>query len=212
MNEKALKFFSDMAQKENLTPMDVKLSKQNDFTEYDTNFILKYITADAELLDVGAGSGLIVNRLADKVAFIEAIEPFEAYSQFIVRSHKVRIVNTTIEEYAIAKQFDFVLCFGFCHYLNAQEARAFYEKFYHAVKKNGKIIVKNQFGVNEDVLVNNFSKENNAMYYSEYRTVEHEKELMAKAGFKIFAVTDIYPPECNRWDNTHYYAIVAEKE
>lgn len=212
MNEKALKFFSDMAQKENLTQMDVKLSKQNDFTEYDTNFILKHTTPDAELLDVGAGSGLIVNRLADKVAFIEAIEPFEAYSQFIVRSRKVRIVNTTIEEYAIAKQFDFVLCFGFCHYLNAQEARAFYEKFYHAVKKNGKIIVKNQFGVNEDVLVNNFSKENNAMYYAEYRTVEHEKKLLVQAGFKNFEVTDIYPPECNRWDNTHYYAIVAEKE
>lgn len=216
MNEKALKFFFDRAQKENITQMDVKLSKQNDFTEYDTNFILTYIyiytDESAELLDVGTGSGLIVNRLIDKAAFIEAIEPFEAYSQFITRSNKVHIVNTTVEEYTITKQFDLVLCFGFCHYLNAQEVSNFYKKFYHAVKPSGKIIVKNQFGVHEDVLINNFSKENNAMYYAEYRTVEHEKKLLTEAGFKNFEVVDIYPPECNRWDNTHFYAIVAEKE
>lgn len=163
-------------------------------------------------MDVGAGSGLIVNRLIDKAAFIEALEPIKAYSDFITRSEKIHIVNATIEEYTITKQFDFVLCFGFCHYLNTQEVSAFYKKFYHAVKPSGKIIVKNQFGVNEDVFINNFSEELQTMYYAEYRTVEHEKKLLAEAGFKNFEVVDIYPPECNRWDNTHYYAIAAEKE
>lgn len=212
MNEKALKFFTELAQKEHVSPNDVRLSKFNHFTEYDVDFIKKNVNVNSEVLDVGAGSGLIVNQIIESVKFIEALEPIKAYSDFITRSEKIHIVNATIEEYTITKQFDFVLCYGVMHYLNAEEAGAFYKKFYHAVKPSGKIIVKNQFGINEDVFINNFSEELQTMYYAEYRTVEHEKKLLAQAGFKNFEVVDIYPPECNRWDNTHYYAIAAEKE
>ena len=30
-------------------------------------------------------------------------------------------------------------------------------------------------------------------------------------GYKNIEIVDIYPPEANRWDNTHFYSIVAEK-
>ena len=30
-------------------------------------------------------------------------------------------------------------------------------------------------------------------------------------GFKNIEKFDIYPPEANRWNNTHFYAIIAEK-
>ncbi len=65
--------------------------------------------------------------------------------------------------------------------------------------------------MNEDVIINKYSEELKTIYYSEYRTVEKEKYLLAQAGFKNFEVFDIYPAECNRWDNTHFFAIVAEK-
>lgn len=211
MNNKALKFFADVAQKKNISQTAVKFSKKNDFTHYDADFILNFVDENSEILDVGSGTGLIVNKLYQHVKFIEAVEPFEAYSKFIVRSDKIHVVNVTADTYRIDRQFDFLLCFGFCQYLSSDEAGIFYKKFYQALKPNGKIIVKNQFGIKEDVLVDNFSEEIKAMYFSEYRTLEHEKCLLADAGFKNHQVCDIYPAECSHWENTHYYAIVAEK-
>lgn len=211
MNEKVLEFFAGLAQRENVSRTAVKFSDKNDFTSYDAEFILGFVSADSQLLDMGAGTGLIVNKLYDKVRYIEAVEPFDAYSRFIVRADNVHIVNATHETYTIRKQFDFLLCFGFCQYLNAREAGDFYKKFYHALKDGGKILVKNQFGVSEDVTVDSFSEEIKTVYFSEYRTLEHEQKLLSEAGFKHFEVIDIYPSECSRWDNTHYYAVVAEK-
>lgn len=211
MNEKALQFFADLAQRDTVSQTAVKFSDKNDFTQLDADFILRYASDTSQLLDIGSGTGLIVNKLYDKVQYIEAVEPFKTYSDFIVRADNVNIVNVTHETYRVEKVFDFVLCFGFSQYLNAEEAANFYKKFYHALKQGGKILVKNQFGVREDVLISRYSDEINAMYFSEYRTVDHEKKLLSEAGFAAFEVVDIYPPECSRWNNTHYYAIVAEK-
>ena len=56
-----------------------------------------------------------------------------------------------------------------------------------------------------------FFKELQSYYFSYYRDLEKEKELLKEIGFKIKQVVDIYPKEYNRWNNTHFYAIVCEK-
>ncbi len=42
--------------------------------------------------------------------------------------------------------------------------------------------------------------------------IEKEIELLKNIGFKNIETFDIYPPEANRWNNTHFYAIVGEKQ
>ena len=73
------------------------------------------------------------------------------------------------------------------------------------------IIIKNQFGVEETVEVAGYSEENKTNYYSQYRTIAKETEILEKVGFSNIKTYDIYPKKANRWDNTHFYALVATK-
>ena len=123
----------------------------------------------------------------------------------------MKIVNKTISEYSERVKFDLITCFAFVQYLDEQEAINFYKKYIKYLKPAGKIIVKNQFGVKEDVTISGFSSEMNKNYYSQYRYINKEVEILENCGYRNPKVFDIYPPQCNRWDNTHFYAIVAEK-
>jgi cyclopropane fatty-acyl-phospholipid synthase-like methyltransferase len=107
--------------------------------------------------------------------------------------------------------FDIITAFGTLHYFNEEEVIKLYRKYYPYIKEGGKIIVKQQFGVAEDVTVSGFSEELGKPYYSQYRYLEKEKQILLEAGFKNIEVSEIYPQDFNKWDNTHYWAIVGTK-
>lgn len=76
----------------------------------------------------------------------------------------------------------------------------------------GKIIIKNQFGIDKDVTINKYSTEQKAHYYSQYRHIDKEIKILKTLGYKNPTKFDIYPSEGNRWNNTHFYAIVASTD
>ena len=96
-------------------------------------------------------------------------------------------------------------------YMDEKEATSIYDKYIKYLSKNGKMIIKNQFGVHEDVIVEGFSEELQDNYFSHYRHLKKEIELLQSVGFNKIEVVDIYPSKCNRWENTHFYALVAAK-
>lgn len=96
------------------------------------------------------------------------------------------------------------------HYFNRDEAARIYVKYHSLLRDRGKFIIKNQFGVNEDVTVQGYSEELKQNYFAQYRSIETETTILKQAGFSHFEVVDIYPPEFNRWQNTHFYALIAE--
>lgn len=86
-----------------------------------------------------------------------------------------------------------------------------YKRYFCFLKQGGKLIIKNQFGVSDDVTVDGFSAEQQKYYYAQYRHIDKEISILNKIGYKAMNVFDIYPSEANRWPNTHFYAIVANK-
>ena len=211
MNTNALNFFDKMANSDKLSPSSVKMAKNSDFTDMDTAFIRKYTDNNSTILDLGSGTGLIVNKLYPYVKNIVAVEPFSQFTQYIVENEKIQIVNCDTASFASDKKFDAILLFGVMNYMNEEEAASIYAKYINYLSENGKMIIKNQFGVSEDVTVAGFSEELQDNYYSQYRHIDKEIKLLHQAGFKNVEVTDIYPKECNRWDNTHFYALVATR-
>ncbi|MDR2835050.1 MAG: class I SAM-dependent methyltransferase [Bacteroidales bacterium] len=210
-NKKALDFFCDMSLHSDKGAQSVKLAGANDFTQYDTTFIMKYACKNTDLLDLGSGTGLIINKIFDKVDKITVVEPFVGFTKYIVKSENINIYNQTILEYNPDRQFDLITIFGVMHYFNEQETTAIYKKYYPFLKTGGKLIIKNQFGVKEDVIVDGYSEEQKKNYFAHYRHICKEEKILEMIGYKNIKVIDIYPPECNRWKNTHFYAIVAEK-
>lgn len=209
-NKEALDFFKNMAETTN-DSKSVKLAHVSDFTQLDADFILDHVTKDSDILDLGSGTGLIVNKIYDKVRHITAVEPFSSFTRFIVDSTNVQILNETFEEMKLNRQYDAITIFGTMHYFNEEEAIDIYKKCFPALREGGVLIVKNQFGVEEDVTVSGYSEEQKCNYFAQYRFVNKEVKILTDLGFHSPEVVDIYPAEANRWDNTHFYAIVVKK-
>ncbi len=209
-NEYSLSFFANLA-KNNPDEKSVKITSISDFSDKDADFLLSFSNAETEILDLASGSGLIINKIFEKVKHITAIEAFEQFSRFIKKNKSITIVNQDIMLFDSKFKFDLVTMFGVVQYFNESEIIRIYNKYQENLKEKGKLIIKNQFGVKEDVIVNGYSDELKTNYYSEYRHIDKEVRLLESVGFKHTEIFDIYPPECNRWENTHFYAIVAGK-
>ena len=209
-NKQALEYWQTMAAS-NPDEKVAKVNPANDYTETDANFILRYANGNSEILDLASGTGLIINRLYDKVSHIDAVELFSDFSKFIKATPRISVFNQDITQYETDKRYDIVTMFGVVSYFNQEEIEKIYCKYFALIKQGGKLIVKNQFGVKEDVNVSGFSEELQRNYFSQYRHLDKEIKILEGVGFRNIEVIDIYPPECNRWDNTHFYAIVAEK-
>jgi cyclopropane fatty-acyl-phospholipid synthase-like methyltransferase len=209
-NKQSLNFFENLA-KNNPDEKSVKITKVSDFSELDSNFIQKFTTADSEVLDLASGSGLIINKFYKQVKRIVAVEAFSEFSKFIIDSPNVEIVINDITKFESSEKFDLITMFGIVQYFNEIEIKAIYYKYFHYLKPGGKFIIKNQFGVKEDVIINGYSEELKTDYFSNYRFIGKENQILQSIGFQNIEVFDIYPPECNRWENTHFYALIASK-
>lgn len=207
-NKKSLTYWQSKAES-NPTIKASKVSDINDFSDYDRDFILNYADENAKILDLAAGTGITLNKYYDKVKFITAVEKFKQFSDFIVKSSNIEVINSDIMLFESECTYDLILMFGVTHYFNRAESEFLYKKYKKVLNKNGKLIIKHQFGLKEDVTVEGYSEELKCNYFSQYRHIDAEAELLKSIGFKTIEVIDIYPKECNRWENTHFYAIVA---
>ncbi len=207
MNEKALGFFKELAKSPKQE--SVKLAANTDYSDLDSKFILKYANQQSSLLDLGSGSGLIVNRLYPFVNSITCIECIEPFTQFIHKSKNITIEHCDLLKFESDRKFDIITAFGVMHYMNEQESIKIYSKYREFLKPNGKFIIKNQFGIKETINVSGYSEEQKRDYYSQYRYIEWEKQTLQDLDFQSIEICDYYPKEANRWENTHFYAIVA---
>ncbi|MBP5456266.1 MAG: class I SAM-dependent methyltransferase [Paludibacteraceae bacterium] len=192
------------------SPLASKLNKANDFSQYDADFIMKYANSNTSVLDLASGTGLAINKYYQKVKKIVAVEKYEQFSKFITQANNIIVHNTDIISFDTEEKFDIINMFGIIQYFNATEIASIYKKYRGKLKSGGKALIKGQFGTETDVTIEGFSKELNTNYYSEYRTIKKECSLLKEAGFSKIEVVDIYPASCNRWTNTHFYALVAE--
>ena len=160
-NDEALGFFSNLAtSKPDEKTCKITKNGASDFTDIDAKFIAKYLKSGSCILDLGSGSGLTVNKLSKNSDInIVAVEAFKEFSHYIKEKENVEVVNADIRNFITDKKFDLISFFGIMHYFNEEEANGIYNKYVKYLKPNGYFIVKNQFGVKEDVVVSGFSQE-----------------------------------------------------
>lgn len=209
-NDKALKFYKEMSIN-NPDKFSTKNLKLNDHSDIDAEFLSKYLTPGTDLLDIGSGTGLLIEKIYKIPRSITCVEPFEEFSKFILMDKRINVITSNINYFETNDKFDIISLFGVINYFSSEETLALYKKLYFFLKSDGIIIIKNQFGLNSDVEISGLSKELNKEYFADYRLLTHELQLLWSVGFNKTNVFDIYPPEFNRWENTHYFAITAKK-
>ena len=208
-NKNAISYYDKLAKK--ITKPDETRNKAKDFSKYDIDFIKRFSGADKSLLDLGSGTGLLVNHLTSHFKEIVAVEKYSEFSKFITNTPNIKVVNSDIIEFETDRCFDLISLFGVMNYFNKEEAICIYKQTISSLEDKGKLIVKNQMGIDNDIVIDGFSEELQTDYYSEYRHVDKEIALLKSIGFRNIELVDIYPEVYNRWDNTHFYALVCEK-
>lgn len=208
-NKKIDQYYSIMG--ENIKNPSETRNKAKDFSIFDIEFMKKISGSDKKLLDLGAGTGLLINNLTDNFQHIVAVEKYYNFSKFIKQSKVITVINEDLLEFNIQEVFDVISLFGVMNFFNTSETKLIYKKIIKFLKKDGTVIIKHQMGVSKDVVVDGYSKELDSYYYSEYRQVDSEINLLKSIGFDSVEKIDIYPPEYNRWENTHFYLLVCKK-
>ena len=208
-NSSINKYYLELAKK--ITDPRESRNRAPDFSLYDINFIKNLGDKDTKLLDLGSGTGLLINSLVESFGEITAVEKYKKFTEFIVKSNNIVIVNEDVLCFHPTQKYDVITAFGLMQFFNFKETQVVYKMVFNALNTLGVFVVKHQMGICEDVSVNGYSSELGTDYYSNYRWLENELNLLRDVGFKISEVADIYPPEFNRWDNTHFYAIVCTK-
>jgi cyclopropane fatty-acyl-phospholipid synthase-like methyltransferase len=208
-NEQSLIFHGNLAA-QNLTEENVYSGKLGR-ARLDVDFLrgrLK-LRHRPRLLDLGTGTGAIINEVIASAAEITCVEMFPAFSQHIKTGKKVRIITANIRDFNSKTPYDLISCFGVLHYFTREEVTKIYHRLFEMTELGGEIIVKNQFGVYEDVNVSGYSEKLGTDYFASYRSVDSEMNLLKEIGFQQVIKHDIYPEAFNQWDNTHYYGLTA---
>ncbi|GLY62470.1 methyltransferase [Pectobacterium carotovorum subsp. carotovorum] len=208
-NKSILDYYDGLAKKIK-NPIEMR-NKAKDSTRFDVDLMKSYASSERSLLDLGSGTGLLVNELVSDYKNIVAVEKYRQFSDFILVSDNVKVINEDILELKTTELYDVISVFGVMPYFNQEEAKKIYSLITNSLRKSvhSVAVIKHQMGVDCDVTVNGWSEELNAEYYSEYRYVENEIALLHQAGFTRIDKLDIYPSEFNRWSNTHFYALVC---
>jgi cyclopropane fatty-acyl-phospholipid synthase-like methyltransferase len=184
-------------------------NKRDDYSDLEIEFLQPFLNPTTSVLDLGSGSGLVVNKLVKLVGHITAVEKFQNFSQYIEQSHKLELINADIIEFRLYRQFDLVLATGVIQCLEGRFIANIYKNIFDMTKPGGKFIAHIHCGLKEDVIVDRFSEELNANYYAEYRHFQWEKKQMLEAGFQTVKVHDIFPDWLNKWPNTRHFLFVC---
>jgi len=98
-NKDSIAFWRQMADNSGFKPGDTKLANNQDTSDYDSAFIMKYANSDSDILDLGSGGGLIINKYYRKIKSITAVELFEKFTRFIAKSPNIKICNVNLFDY-----------------------------------------------------------------------------------------------------------------
>jgi 2-polyprenyl-3-methyl-5-hydroxy-6-metoxy-1,4-benzoquinol methylase len=191
-------------------PVVASRHRQSEALAHDLAFVRRFVRTGCAVLDLGAGSCVLADRLAalDEVRAVCAVEKFGEFFAKRPPHPKVETHASDVRDFRDPRRFDLVLLFGVMNYFDDPEARAIYDSCRALVAPDGRLLVKHQCGVDADVAVDGFSEELGHRYQALYRARAHEEALLGER-FTVEEVADVYPAPLNRWANTHFYGFAC---
>jgi spermidine synthase len=176
---------------------------------HDIEFVKRHLPENPRILDLGAGTCTLSLPLLETAREIVAVEKFPGFLDKAPDHPRLRKVCDDVVNFSTRERFDAILFFGVVNYLTVPEEADLYRRCAEMLTENGCYLVKNQCGVSKEVVVDSYSEELQTEYFARYPAVDEQRRLLAEH-FHV-RVVDVYPPELNRWKNTHFYGFACTK-
>lgn len=207
--EDSEKYWANLAQKIK-NPVETK-NKRPDTSDLEIDFLKRYVKSTDDVLDIGSGSGLIINKLINHVDKITAVEKFEGFTKFIVEQPNMLVINADLKDFKIRKHFDLALCFGVSQCFAEADMIGIYNNIFAMLKSQAYFIVRMQCGLEKTKTINSFSEELQTDYFADYRHWKREMEILEQVGFTTIEKFDIFPDTLNVWSDTRHFIYVCKK-
>ena len=196
---------------EKITDPGQTKNKRPDTSDLEINFMKEYLSEDDEVVDLGAGTGLITNKIEPLVKSVVAVEKFEKFTNYINKSDKILVINADLLGFKIHKEFDKLLLTGVAQCFNKEDATGIYQRSFDMLKAGGIMIARTHCGLEEDVTIDGFSQELGTKYFAQYRKLDDEIDTIKSCGFEEVTTHDIFPDSLNVWDNTRHFMFICKK-
>jgi SAM-dependent methyltransferase len=191
-------------------PVQTK-NKRPDTSDLEIEFLREYLKSEDDVLDIGSGSGLIINKLLPYVRRITAVEKFEGFTKFIVEDPKMLVINADLIGFKMRKSFDAALCFGVSQCFDKEDMTAIYRNIFDMLKPGGTFIVRMQCGLEKSKRVDGYSEELKTDYFADYRHWKEEQDLLTDIGFVDHERFDIFPDTLNVWPDSRHFIFICKK-
>jgi trans-aconitate methyltransferase len=178
---------------------------------YDLAAIAPLAEGAQRVLDLGCGTCVLANLLVDRLGVrVHAVDYIPEFLTHAMDDPRLTTEAGDVREYVRADaSYDVILSLGVITYLETEaERRAMYQHCATMLAPAGTLLVKAQFGVEETVEVDQHSEQFGRDYRATYPHLDGEVALLREV-FGSVQVTDPYPAELNRWENTHFHHLIA---
>jgi cyclopropane fatty-acyl-phospholipid synthase-like methyltransferase len=182
---------------------------------YDLAAIAEHGGDDTQrLLDLGSGTCVMPNLVVDRLGWtVHAVDFVEEFLAHAIDDPRLTTEVGDMRTYRGATEaYDMVTLLGVITYLEF-DRRDLYERCRAALRPGGVLLIKAQMGVRETVVVDKVSEELGDRHYRAlYPHLDAEVALLREVfGADAVTVTDPYPPEFSRYDNTHFHHLIARR-
>ena len=184
--------------------------KHDDTHKYDLSLIDKYIKPQSKVLDLGCGPCYITNKLIGKAKYIKGVDKFGGFLKYCKTGLNFITEQSDLLDYKDKSKYNLILLIGVMFCFGDKESEKIYKKCAGLLDKSGIMIIRQQYGVKNDVIIDKYSKQIGENYYTYYRHIKKELKILRKF-FKV-EVIDIFPKRLNPWPNTHHYALICKKK
>jgi cyclopropane fatty-acyl-phospholipid synthase-like methyltransferase len=190
-------------------PAAARFHSQHD--AYDLEAIERLCGPGSRVLDLGCGTCVLANLIVDRLrCWVHAVDYVPDFLESALDHPRLTTEVGDVRSYEGSGRYDLILSLGVITYLETeQERRGMYERCARLLAPGAPMLIKAQFGVDEEVRVETWSEDLGAHYRAVYPRLEDEA-LLLDEWFDL-ELRDPYPPEFSPWDNTHFHHIVARR-
>ncbi|MEZ6138199.1 MAG: class I SAM-dependent methyltransferase [Pirellulaceae bacterium] len=175
--------------------------------EIDFKLVSAFAHQGDRILDLGAGGCTLACKLLPLATEVVAVDKYAGFLKKAPAHMQLTPVCCDVVDYFDNSQYDEILLFGVANFLTDEELYKLCQNATGMLAPQGTFIAKHQCGIDQEVIVDRFSEELGCHYHARYPSVKSQENLFSE--FFCVEVLDVYPPDLNRWPDTHFYAFIC---
>jgi 2-polyprenyl-3-methyl-5-hydroxy-6-metoxy-1,4-benzoquinol methylase len=171
---------------------------------------LKSLNERIRILDLGCGHGELSRLITKKGDSLSGVDFIPEFSKSFKETDNHSFTCVNVADFVTDQEFDLVLLMGVVQFLEVEEELRVYDNMSRMLSTNGIAVIKSQVGIEDEVLINEYSDALKAEYSSRYPHVTQQSNSILKF-LNIIEIIE-YPSRFNHFSNSKHVAFICEKK